>query len=173
MRKNMLGAVVIASVVIGGVAVAEDFASEKCGVAGEPTKAAKPQPGAAVEKEYYKKLNASLDVASLNKDCGTKITVEYDKSWHGHWTDEGVGVPGIPSGDQSNCMQLISQIRGRCAKPEGKKAVAAKIKKISCAYQAKEGTSVKLTGTSLVGGIGPWSCQSDISDPANKLLDTL
>ncbi len=69
-------------------------------------------------------------------------------------------------------MQLLSQVRGRCGKGDAaKKAVAAKIKRIQCAYTSTPGTKVELRGTTLVGSVGPKACASDISDPANKLFD--
>lgn len=154
-----------------GIAMSDSFTSAKCSTAGEAAKPAKPQPSASVEKDYYKKLNGRLDTSSLNTDCGTKITAAYDKSWHGHWVDMGVGEPGIASTDQDNCTQMISQVRSRCSKDASKKSISAKIKKIACAYQATPGTKVELKGTTLVGSIGPGSCAADISDPTNKLLD--
>jgi hypothetical protein len=149
-----------------------DFTSPACSTAEAPAAAAKPQPGAAVEKDYYKKLADRIDPANLNTACGTKITTDYDKSWHGHWIDMGVGEPGIASSMQDNCLQMMSQVKARCGKDDtSKKSVAAKIKKIECSLGTKEGTKVELKGTTLVGTIGPKACASDISDPTNKLLD--
>jgi len=178
MNKKHFATALVATACVAGLAgtsfsdSGSEFSSPACSTGEAPQPAAKPQPGAAVEKDYYKKLNSRIVPTSLNTDCGTKITADYDKSWHGHWIDMGVGEPGIASSDQDNCLQLLSQVRARCGTGDAaKKSIAAKIKKIECAYKSTPGTKVELRGTTLVGSIGPKACASDISDPANKLLD--
>lgn len=149
------------------------FSSPVCSVADTEPKPASPQPGPSAEAEYYKKLNGDLSgsIDHLNADCGTKITFEYDATWKGHWTDEGYGQPGVPSSKRSNCEQLISAARGKCANATTKKSFASKVTKIQCAYGTTPGTQAELRGSTLVGTVGPQACNSDIATPVNALLD--
>jgi hypothetical protein len=147
-----------------------DFSSPACGNAEAPKPPAKPQPGPAAEADYYKRLNAKIDPSYLNDTCGTKITTEFNSSWHGHWIDNGTD-PGISTTDQDDCRQMLSQIRLRCSNDTAKKSIAAKIKKIECGYSSTPGTRVELRGTTMVGSIGPQACAGDLSGPINKWMD--